>query len=542
MDEIVDEHAHAVPSEDVARLMGTHPTRGLDRFEVEERQRRHGPNRLSERRGKGPILRFLEQFHQPLVYILLGAAAITSAFGEWVDAGVILGVVLVNAVVGFIQEARALEAIAALSRTMTSMATVVRGGARHVIPSTEVVAGDLVVLQSGDRVPADLRLLRARELQVDESALTGESVPATKSTAVVPPDAGLGDRHNMAYASTLATYGTGTGVVVSIGDGTEIGRISEMIASAELLQTPLTLKIKAFSRILLMAILGLAGVTFLVGLLRGQGAFETFMAVVALAVGAIPEGLPAAVTIMLAIGVSRMASRRAIIRRLPAVETLGSTTLVCSDKTGTLTQNEMTVQKIAAGDATVTIEGTGYEPRGALLHEGQAVNVGHHPALRETLVAGALCNDSDLHEQEDRWRVDGDPTEGALLVSARKAGLHEETLNGTLPRLDAIPFESQHQYMATMHDAGPDRPRVVYVKGSIEALLPRCHHAYGGGPLDHEAVHEQAAAMGAQGLRVLAFARREMPADADTVEHEDVGSGLELLGLQGMIDPPRPEA
>ena len=419
-------------------------------------------------------MRFLLQFHQPLIYILLAAGTVTALLQEWVDAGVIFGVVLVNAFIGFIQEAKAVKAIEALARTMTTEATVLRAGEKQRISSAEVVPGDIVLLQSGDKVPADMRLFQTRDLQVDESALTGESVPVDKKPDVLDHDTGLADRRNMAYASSLVTYGQGIGIVVAIGDKTEVGRISQLISSTEALETPLTRKIARFSHILLYAILALAAATFVVGLIRGQSVFDMFMAAVALAVGAIPEGLPAAMTITLAIGVARMARRRAIIRKLTAVETLGSTTVICSDKTGTLTENQMTVQEILAGGERFEVTGAGYTPSGRILKQGVAVDASGSPALMECLKAGLLCNDSLLLEKEGRWAIQGDPTEGALLVSAVKAGLDMATVRKELPRIDAIPFESQHQYMATLHDGGTDNPGIVYVKGSVETILEKC--------------------------------------------------------------------
>jgi cation-transporting P-type ATPase F len=542
MNDIAERPPHATEAKDLLARLESDEARGLSQTEAQARRERFGPNILSERRGHGPLVRFLLQFHQPLVYILLAAATVTGALGEWVDMGVILAVVLVNAIVGHIQESKALEAIAALSRTMTNRATVLRDGVRREVPAAQLVPGDVVFLQSGDRVPADLRLLRVRDLQVDESALTGESVPVSKAVAPLEDDTPLGDRINLCFSSALVTYGTATGVVVSIGDGTEIGRISELIATAESLDTPLGRKIHVFSRMLLVAILVLSGGTFAVAMAQGQGAVDAFMAVVALAVGAIPEGLPAAVTIMLAIGVSRMASQRAVIRRLPAVETLGSTTIVCSDKTGTLTKNEMTVREVSTVADWFEVDGAGYGADGHILREGDPIDVAQYPVLRECLIAGALCNDSRVRQEGDAWRVEGDPTEAALLVAARKGGLSEDDLGRDLPRLDTIPFESQHQYMATLHDAGEGAPRIAYVKGSVEAILQRAASLHGEGTLDAREILAKAERMGDRGLRVLALARKELPEGKADLAHDDVATGLEVLGLQGMMDPPRPEA
>ncbi|HNT53604.1 MAG TPA: cation-transporting P-type ATPase [Anaerolineaceae bacterium] len=533
MNSLLGKHWQHLPAKEVIELLDSNLERGLDGFEVKHRQERFGRNALTPKKGKSPLLRFLLQFNNPLVIILLVASLVTGILKDLTDALVILGVVLVNAVVGYIQEARAEQAIAALAKTMTAEAVVVRGSRVLRLSAAELVPGDIVQLQAGARVPADLRLAASRDLQVTEAALTGESVPVEKDAQLlIEPDAVLAERRNMAYASTLVTYGTATGIVVATGDNSEIGRISQLISSATELETPLTRKISQFSRVLLVAILILSALTFGVGVLRGQPVVDTLMGAIALAVGAIPEGLPAALTVTLAIGVSRMAKRRAIIRNLPAVETLGSTTVICSDKTGTLTQNQMTVQALQTLGGAYTISGVGYQPEGTL-----SANAAGDAAVGEMLKAGVLCNDSQLVETDGVWSIQGDPTEGALLVSGRKGGLSLEP--GDYPaRLDAIPFDSQHQYMATLHADG-----MVYIKGAAEVLLERCS-----GTLDSsgqviscgsDVFRPALERMASQGLRVLAFARLEKPG-ATKLTFDDI-TGLTLLGLQGMIDPPRPE-
>ncbi|HET6496082.1 MAG TPA: HAD-IC family P-type ATPase, partial [Thermoleophilia bacterium] len=539
---------HHLPAEEVFDLIETDPEAGLDAFEVKSRQEQFGPNELTTRSGPGPLKRFLLQFHQPLIYILIAAGTITLILREWVDCAVIFGVVLVNAIVGYLQEAKAVQAMEALAKTMTTEATLLRSGEQVRVPASELVPGDIVLLQAGDKVPADLRLFRSRDLHIDESALTGESLPVEKGHDAVARDIVLAERTNMAYASALVTFGQGTGVVVGIGDDTEVGRISELISQADDLSTPLTKKINAFSRILLIVILALGVVTFIVGLLRGESAVDMFMAVVALAVGAIPEGLPAAVTITLAIGVSRMAKRRAIIRKLPAVETLGSTTVICSDKTGTLTQNQMTVQRIVAGGRDYAVSGGGYEPEGLVSpadEPGAAADTGFHPALRAVLVAGVLCNDSMLLHEDDHWTTQGDPTEGALLAAGGKAGLDRADLEAEAPRLDTIPFESLHQYMATLNEGLDGEAPQALMKGSVEAVLERSVDALtaDGGlmPLDREAVLADVERLAGEGLRVLAFATGERPPGETDLRHDHL-TGLTFLGLQAMIDPPRAEA
>ena len=539
-----DKAWHHLQMDEIVALLESNLQQGLDREEVRLRREQFGTNTLTEQQGKGAWLRFLLQFHQPLIYILLVSGVITALLQEWVDSGVIFGVVLVNAVIGFIQESRAEHALAVLADTMVAEATVLRQGKKTGISSSELVPGDIVLLQAGDRVPADLRLLHIRDLQVDESALTGESMSVEKFVDPLEPDINLAERKNMAYASCMVTYGQGTGIVVATGDHTEVGRISRLIASADDLTTPLTRKITRFSHILLYTILLLAAITIAVGILRGRPLFEMFMAAVALAVGAIPEGLPAAVTITLAIGVSRMAKRRAIIRKLPAVETLGSTTVICSDKTGTLTENQMTVQMIMAGGFQYEVSGAGYAPAGRIIPQDDTGD-DNTAALAECLRAGVLCNDSLLLEQDGSWKVQGNPTEGALLTAARKGRIREKETRNRFPRLDSIPFESRRQYMATLHDGGPGRSRLLYVKGAVEALIDTCSRSVDGSGaevgLDPAAIQQDVSNMAAMGLRVLAFARKKMAPEVMTITHDDVSSGLTFLGLQAMIDPPRAE-
>ncbi|MBI5773052.1 MAG: cation-transporting P-type ATPase [Verrucomicrobia bacterium] len=538
-------HWHYLDATEVVRLLDVDLTTGLAGGEVARRREKFGPNRISARRGPPAWLKFLQQFNQPLVYILLAASGVTAFLGEWVDSSVIFGVVLVNAVVGFLQEAKAEKAIESLARMVATETTVRRDGRKQRIPSEQLVPGDVILLQAGDRVPADLRLFQMRGLQVDESALTGESLPVHKHPDPLALDTVLADRRNLAFAGTLVTAGHGEGIVWAIGDQTETGRIAWLISEAVDLSTPLTRKIAQFSRLLLWVILALAAATFAIGVARGEKTVEMFMAAVALAVGAIPEGLPAAVTVVLAIGVARMARRRAIIRKLPAVETLGSTTVICSDKTGTLTENQMTVREIFTGDRRYEVTGAGYEPKGEIQSGGAAVKLAEHPALAECLRAGVLCNESSLARREDGHRtVQGDPTEAALLVAAEKGGLLHADEHRDSPRVDMIPFESEHMFRATLHRSR--RGRVIYKIGAMERLLERCADRLDDhgelAPLDKEAVRHAVEAMAARGLRVLALARRHVDAGQAKLEPGHVAEGLTFLGLQGMIDPPRPEA
>ncbi len=543
---VIEPMLHHLPAHEVLVLLETDLERGLTSEEAARRRVRFGPNALPQFKRHGPWVRFLFQFHHPLIYVLLAATATTGLLGEWVDAGVIFGVVLVNAVVGFIQESRAEKALDALSSMMTTVAFVRRDGAKHAIASAEIVPGDVVLLQSGDKVPADLRLAAVRELRVDESALTGESVAVEKEDRILAPETLVADRRNMGFSGTFVTYGQGIGVTVGTGANTELGRIHQLVHETTTIATPLTRKLARFSKVLTVAIIGLAAATFALGLWRGQEAGAVFMAAVALAVGAIPEGLPAVVTITLAIGVGRMAQRRAIIRKLPAVETLGSTTVICSDKTGTLTKNQMTVQTILAGGDCFEVEGAGYEPAGRLLQNGLEVEATVSPALCECLLAGALCNDAQLVECDGRWDIVGDPTEGALLVAARKTGIDPVRAALTLPRLDAIAFESERQYMATLHRAEPGGPGTLYMKGAVEQVLRRCAWTLAAdgslGPCEPKHVLDQTERCAARGLRLLAFARKTLPAGTANLAERDVEGELTFLGLQAMMDPPRPEA
>jgi len=548
---------HALSPEATFDALGVDATLGLSEEEVLNRRNRYGRNVLTPPKRQSAVLRFLLQFHQPLVYILLASAAITVSLGEWVDAGVIFAVVLVNSIIGFVQETKALQAIDALLHSMKTMTTVRRGGEKILLDATELVPGDIVLLASGDKVPADIRLVQSRDVQSDESALTGESVPSAKSTATLATDTPLADRCNMLYASAAITYGSCTGIVTATGDATEMGAITHLLTTTDKLETPLTRKIKSFSSMLLYVILGLAAITFAVGIWQGRPIFEMFLAAVSLMVGMIPEGLPATITIMLAIGVNTMARRNAIIRKLPAVETLGSVTVICSDKTGTLTENQMTVQEIIAAGDHFTVSGVGYAPVGDIAHPASGNVSSPHaehtppfvrdfPALEEILRIGVLCNESMLTEEDGRWGIKGDPTEGALLVAARKVQITPSASEARFPRLDTIPFESAYQYMATLHHT-PDGASILYVKGSVEALAERCSATLRSAETSMEeaatfdklSVLADAERLAAKGLRTLAFALKMMPHGTTSLSHDDLAEGLTFVGLQGMIDPPR---
>ena len=539
---------HELSTHEAIESFDSNLERGLKAEEVAIRYEKYGWNQLPVKPGKPAWLRFLLQFHQPLLYILLIAGAVKAFLGSWTNAAVIWGVTVINATIGYVQEAKAEGAIASLAKAVTTETTVVREGQTLRIPSRDLVPGDVVMLASGDKVPADLRLLKARNLQVDESALTGESVPVEKSIQPLPRDTQLAERINMTYAGSFVTFGQGTGIVVAIADATEVGKISQSMEQRVSLSTPLTRKFEKFSRTLLYVILTLATLTFAIGLGQGESWIYMFEAAVALAVSAIPEGLPAVVTITLAIGVNRMARRHAIIRKLPAVEALGSATVICSDKTGTLTENQMTVQAIYAGRQHYLVSGSGYSPKGEIRMSSNGnikspFSDGLPTVLEECLIAGVLCNDSQLKQTGENWSVVGDPTEGALIAAAAKADISQSGLVASKPRLDSIPFESQNQYMATLHDI---HPRTIYVKGSVEALLSRCSgmmNQQGQSiPLQQSEIEQAVQEITEQGLRVLAFARKVVDSHQHSIDHDDIATELVFLGLQGMIDPPRPEA
>ncbi len=545
MERIIGKHWHHLPFSEVAQLLGTSVERGLPLFEVHHRQAQFGPNEVTAKKPRSAWRAFVSQFAQPLVYLLVVASVVTAVLAHYVDAGVIFGVVFINAIVGYLQESKAEAAVESLKSMVLTEATVLRDGTKRRVSSRELVPGDFVILQSGDKVPADLRLVECKDLQVDESALTGESVPVLKQVGQMSVETVLADRRCMAYAGTWATYGQGRGVVVAIGNRTESGQIAEMISRATDLSTPLTRKIAEFSGVLLYVIGGLAILTFGVGILRKEPMIDMFMASVALAVGMIPEGLPAAVTITLAIGVKRLAGRRAIIRKLPAVETLGSTTVICSDKTGTMTQNQMTTQRVRSAEGSFEVTGTGYAPEGRLERADGAPLASLPSGVQKVLIAGALCNDSHISQEGGLWKVQGDPTEAALLVAARKAGLSPEDLAQTLPRIDVIPFESDRQYMATLHQVQSKASHRVYVKGAVERVLDLCDRQFGAAgkeeKLDRAAILRDVEAYAKEGFRVLAFAEAPAEAAHPSLTQAAWQGHLIFTGLQALMDPARPE-
>ncbi len=534
-------HAHAAPS--VLEALGSDPQRGLDSAEAQTRLARHGANRLPEARARRAWLRLALQFHNPLIYVLLAAAVLTLLLRDFTDSGVIVGVVIVNAIIGFVQEGKAEQALAAVRRLLAQRAMVLRDGMRVEIDAAALVPGDVVLVESGSRVPADLRLFQARNLRVDEAAITGESVTVDKSIAAVADDAALADRNCMAWAGTEVRYGQARGVVVATGLATEIGRIGHLVAALPSNVTPLTRRLDRFAWQITLFIAATSALIFVWGLwLEALPALEVFLAAVGLAVAAIPEGLPAIVTIVLALGARSMARRQALLRRLPAAETLGSVSVICTDKTGTLTRNEMTAVGVLLPDATLAVSGSGYLPEGGFSVAGKPVAPAQDAALQTLARAALLCNDAQLQrDAQNGWHVVGDPTDGALLVLAHKAGLDTARAHAQAPRVDAIPFESDRRYMATLHHDHHGR-RFVLLKGAPERVLELCTHTADGLPLQRAAWNTRMAQAASSGQRLLAIAQRDAPTARASLDDSTIAPGFALLGLLALQDPPRPEA
>ncbi len=518
---------------------------GLSEEEINKRLTKYGPNQIPEAKTRGPLLRFLYQFHDVLIYVLIVAAVVTVILQHWVDAGVIFGVVFINAIIGFVQEGKAENALRAIRQMLSPNAMVIRGDRQLTIPAEDLVPGDIVLLQSGDKVPADLRLFRVKGLQVQEATLTGESMVVDKITDTVAEGAVIGDRRNMAFSGTIVTHGQATGVVVATGAQTQLGRISTLVADVEKVTTPLLRQMTQFGHTLTIVILIIAVLNFVFGVwVHDYLLTDMFLASVSLAVAAIPEGLPAIMTITLAIGVQRMARRNAIIRKLPAVETLGAVTVICSDKTGTLTRNEMMVRCLSTSQNLFELTGAGYDPHGAISMDNKKLQAEDSPLLSEALRAAILCNDAALENNNNDWLVHGDPMEGALLVAGLKAGLDLELEAKNYPRTDLIPFESEHLFMATLHHSHKNEA-FIYLKGAPERVLEMCAYqrSYDGEqPLDKDYWLTRLGEMAEHGQRVLAIAIKPVTRDQVELNFEDVEDGMTMLALFGLIDPPRTEA
>jgi magnesium-transporting ATPase (P-type) len=519
---------------------------GLSEDEAKQRLQTFGANKLPEPEKRGLLLRFLSHFHNILIYVLIGAAGITALLGHVVDTSVIIAVVIINAVIGFYQEGKAEKAMEAIRHMLALHASVIRDGKRQVIPGEVLVPGDIVFIEAGDKLPADLRLLKAHGLQIQESILTGESVAVEKQTKPVVIDAPLGDRVCIGFSGTTVTSGQGTGVVVATGANTEIGRIGGMLSEVQTLETPLVSQMAVFARWLTLFILAISVLMLFFGYFVLHHDFANlFMAVVGIAVAAIPEGLPAVLTITLAVGVKAMAHKNAIVRRLPAIETLGSVSVICSDKTGTLTRNEMMVDTIVTSSECFMIKGVGYDPSGDIELDTNVITVQDYSSLQELGKAAVLCNDAELLRKNDAWTGYGDPMEIALLALASKTGIDVGESRNQWTRTDVIPFDSKYKYMATLNH-NHEMHAFIFLKGAPETILSMCHEQRDSGnntqPLSIEYWEEQANAIASRGRRVLAFAVKAVKPEHTVLEHDDVQDSLILLGLAGLIDPPRQEA
>ncbi|QMV40273.1 calcium-translocating P-type ATPase, SERCA-type [Cohnella cholangitidis] len=558
---------HQLSEEQLMATLGSDIKKGLSADEASNRLQAQGPNELAEKQGESPLKLLLNQFKDFMVLVLLGATVISGLLGEMLDALTIVAIILINGILGFYQEFRAERSLRALKELSAPSAKVIRGGEYEQIPARDLVAGDIVLLESGDRVPADLRFLECNDCSVDEAALTGESVPVVKQAVrLAAEELPLGDRKNCGYLGTMVTRGTAKGVVTVTGMQTEMGKIANLIQQTEEADTPLQHRLEQLGKILIVVAIILTIVVVLAGILHGQPIYEMFLAGVSLAVAAIPEGLPAIVTIALALGVQRMIKRRAIVRKLPSVETLGCASVICSDKTGTLTQNKMTVTQLWLAGRAIEVTGEGYDPIGMLREAGKGVDAKGDASLRRLTQIAALCNNSDLSQQEKaedpkkrktgkgeqapagealEWRIKGDPTEGALLVLAAKTGMVKSALQSLYTRVKEFPFDAERKRMSVMvsHQGG----KLICTKGAPDLLVGQCAYVLWGdqvvpftGTL-RQKVMTANEAMAKDSLRVLGLAYREVKPHEDCETNEQAESGLIFVGLTGMMDPPRKE-
>jgi Ca2+-transporting ATPase len=542
----MDEKWYQLGADKALSILGSKRS-GLTAAQVKEKLLEYGPNQLEGKKKASPILVFLRQFLSPLIYVLLVAAIITMAVGHYLDAGVVIGALILNAIIGFTQEIRAEKAMEALLRMAAPKASVRRDGVIREVPAHELVPGDILIFEVGDKVPADGRLLEVSNLKTNEATLTGESVPVDKYSKALRGELPVAERKNMVFMGTVITYGRATAVVVKTGMTTEMGKIASGIREVKREDTPLQRSVSRLSKYLVAIFLSVCVLLVIVGLIKGLDWLEVFLLAVAAAVSAIPEGLPAVLTVVLAMGMRMMAHRNAIIRKLVAVETLGSATVICSDKTGTLTLNQMTVRQIYAGSRQIDVTGEGYDPAGEFVCDDRKLDCINEPDIILHLRIGALCNDAIINrEGEQSWSVVGDPTEGALMVAAEKAGMTRENLDNMYPRLDEIPFQSEKLYMATFHPT--KEGRVAYVKGAPEKLLSMSKYLYKDGkkillkPADIKAITKINETMAADAMRVIATAFIDLPADLEDLEDEHLKGDLVFVGLSGMADPPREEA
>lgn len=535
-----------VDAREVIKYLGSDLTLGLREEEAKRRLTEYGPNQLKEGKGRSPLWIFLEQFSDFIIWVLIGAALISGFLKEWVDAIAILVIVILNAILGFIQEYRAEKSLAALKKLSSPNAKVIRDGQYKTIPHQQIVPGDLIEIESGDRIPADGRLVYVTpNFNTQEASLTGESNPVAKTTSALKEDTPLSDRENMVYTGTSVSSGKARAIVVETGMQTELGKIAGMIQQAARESTPLQKKLEQFGKWIVYLCFVLVAVIFLLGIIRGGGLFDMFLMAVSLAVAAIPEGLPAVVTISLALGVQRMVKRNVLIRKLPAVETLGSATVICSDKTGTLTKNEMTVQAVFTNGTLFKITGIGYEPKGRFLIGEDPINPLAYPDLNKTLLSGALCNGAHLMQWDSGYSVVGDPTEGAILVCAAKSGLWKDKLEKDFPFVEEIPFDSVRKKMTILR-RGKDGI-IAFVKGAPEIVLNDCVDIEENGgkrrlnEADRQTILVANSNLADEAMRVLAIAYRPLYESTDKYDADSIEKDLVFLGLVGMIDPPREE-
>jgi magnesium-transporting ATPase (P-type) len=534
---------HHQSAADVASVLETDPRRGVGEAEARSRLDRDGPNSLPQGVTRGPIRRLLRQFGSPLIYVLIGSAVVTFFLEDYVDSGVIAGVVVINALIGFIQEGRAEKALEAVRGLLADRAVVIRGGVRRDIAASDLVVGDVISVESGTKVPADARLVDATALAVSEASLTGESLPVEKNPDPVPVDAPLAERTSMIFAGTLVTSGTATAIVTATGSGTELGKIGSLVEEVGTLRTPLSLRLDRFALQITLVILAIGALAFAGGyFVRDEPLVDLFLSVVALAVAAIPEGLPAVVTIVLALGTRSMAINGALVRRLPAVESLGSVSIIWTDKTGTLTQNQMTVSSVVTATRHLTVTGVGYGPEGEFRDDSGIVDPLTDPALAALLEAGVLCNRAEVNGDPGGEHIPvGDPMEAALITLGAKAGIRQSDAQDATPQVDHLPFESERRFMATVHDRPHLGDRVVWVKGAPERIVELAESEWDGSPLDSARWLTEANHLAASGQRVLALAGAKRDSSW-VLPPGEIPSGFRLLGLVGIIDPPRSEA
>ena len=543
---MVETHWHTMQTAEVIKGIDTTVNAGLSLSEAENRLKKYGYNQLEEKEGVSPFMLFLGQFNNFIVWVLIAAAIVSGVLGEWIDALAIIAIVIINAIIGFIQEYRAEKSLEALQKMSAPFSRVTRNGEIHSIPSRDIVPGDVVLLEAGDYVPADGRLCSSFSFMTQEASLTGESTPVGKSTETLTnPSLPIGDRKNMVFMGTSVTSGKGTCVIITTGMHTELGKIAGLIQEAGKEETPLQRKLEVFGKKLVYLCLGIVTIVFLLELWRNDPLLEAFLISVSLAVAAIPEGLPAIVTIALALGVQRMVKRHVLIRKLPSVETLGCATVICSDKTGTLTQNEMTVKKIFANGKTIDVSGTGYTPEGNFIITGKPLLEIDQKALEKTLEIGVLCNNAHLKKEDTTWKVIGDPTEGAILSAAGKTGIWKETLDKQFPLFSEIPFDSERKKMSTIRGIPPALQ--VCEKGAPDVILQDCSKIYHDGTTrdltenDIEVILNENNKMAGSALRILGVAYKSLDREITNPVPDTLERDMIFVGLLAMIDPPRPE-